>query len=134
MYVFTPSCTSNQENYKLTEPILKGNSDSKQLLPLQQLKGYKIASELSSGEMRISEELLLWENVKHSSGVRVNDLTIHPERMIWVVKTKSPIYLTRYGSVTDADVTQLWDAENGEFYGYELSGKPGIDWRSPVDK
>ena len=125
---------SNQENYELAEPILKGNSDAKQFLPLNKIEGYKKQDELLNGAMRINEELLPWKNVNHSGDIKVHDLTIHPERMIRVVKTKYPIYLTRYGSVTDAEVTQLWDAETGENYGYELIGKPGTDWSSPIGK
>ncbi|HCT64796.1 MAG TPA: hypothetical protein DIC60_05960 [Lachnospiraceae bacterium] len=125
---------SNQENYELAEPILKGNSDAKEFLPLNKIKGSKKQDELLNGAMRISEELLPWKNVNHSGDIKVHDLTIHPERMIWVVKTKSPIYLTKYGSVTDAKVTQLWDAETGENYGYELIGKQGTDWSSPIGK
>ncbi|MEW6573587.1 MAG: hypothetical protein AB1374_08155 [Bacillota bacterium] len=48
------------------------------------------------------------------------------DQMVWVVKTRFPVYQTRHGIIKDAEVNEVWDGITGEFLCLEITGGSAV--------
>lgn len=100
----------------------------------EKLVGYKRASELPRGAVRLGEKVMSWGQYIRAEKSMYQALCIDAEQLVWVVKTRYPEYRTRYGIVKDAEVNEVWDGKTGEFLCLEITGGSEVVWNTRIHR
>jgi hypothetical protein len=83
------------------------------------------SSKVPTGGRRIATQLLQWgAYIKQEQGAKVTSYYVAPGRMVWLLKEAYPRYAYRHGSMTDATVTRVYDAQTGRLLHLQVRGKP----------
>lgn len=101
-------------------------------VPKEQLEGYTKISELPRGAVRLEERLMPWREYIAAENSICQGLCLGAGQMVWLIKTRYPIYSTRCGIVKDAEVREVWDGTTGEFLCIEITGTSIVSRDSQV--
>ncbi|MBE0447495.1 MAG: hypothetical protein IBX64_05265 [Actinobacteria bacterium] len=106
------------------EPRLKDNKGKVGQESKAKLEFHVPAEKLPEGVKRLEEKLLTWSEYQKSVNDKSKDREIADDREVWIVKTYYPQYNhVRFGTINDAIITRIYDAETGKYLGYDLTTK-----------
>lgn len=107
-------------------PALTGNANLRANTFLTQAE-VEAASQLPAGAQRLSLQLMRWsEHIRQDEGGKVTSYYVAPDRMVWVVKESHPSYAFRHGVMTNAVVTNVYDAATGRLLHLQARGRPEL--------